>query len=110
MYNPLPKHVELCLQGKPVGEIELNRSADSWHFGSFHPAGAFSEFATLFGEWSLLLHADEKEPTLSDAASNELRKLELAIDLLHAELRVPQTDQRVQIDHLNIDGDLVEIK
>src|SRR6185436_11257832 len=102
--------VELYLKGKPVGQIEVNRSADSWHFGSFHPERAFSEFATLFGEWSLLLHADENEPTLSSAASDALRELENAIDLLHAELHNPQTGQRVPVDQLNIDGELVEVK
>ena len=44
MLTVLPKHVELYLQGKQVGRVEVNRFADSWHFGSFQPERAFSEF------------------------------------------------------------------
>jgi len=110
MFNQLPKHVELYLQGKPVGHVEVNRFADSWHFGSFHPERAFSEFATLFGEWSLLLHADDQEAEASRAALEELRKIEMAIDALRAELLLPETSQRLPIDQLNIDGELIELK
>jgi len=108
--NRLPKHAELYLQGIPVGYVEVSRCADSWQFGSFQPLREFSRFAPLFGEWSLLIHADENEMQLSRAASDELRKLEFAIDALHAELLVPETGQRLHVDQLNIDGDLIECK
>jgi len=110
MLNQLPKHVELCLNGKCVGTIELNRYADSWLFGNFEPSRAFSEFATLFGEWSLLLHADENDPQVSRAALDEMAKLERAIDALHAELRLPGKGDLFPIDQINIDGQLVELK
>ena len=110
MLNQLPKHVELCLDGKSVGTIELNRFADSWLFGNFEPAKAFCEFATLFGEWSLLLHADENDPQLSRAALDELANIERAIDALHAELRLPENGDRVPVDQIIIDGKLVDLK
>src|SRR2546423_1413116 len=98
MFRHLPKHVDLYLQGKPVGHVQVMRFADSWHFGSFQPERAFSEFATLFGEWSLLLHADENEAEASRAALDELSKLERAIDGLRAELVLPETAQRLLVD------------
>lgn len=110
MYNQLPKRVELYLQGKAVGEVELNRFADSWHFGNFHPNRAFSEFAPLFGEWSLLLHADERAPEASRAALDELGRIEVAIDALRAEVFLPETGQRLPVDQVNIDGDMIELK
>jgi hypothetical protein len=110
MLNRLPKHVDLCLEGKRVGRVELNRFADSWLFGNFEPTRDFSEFATLFGEWSLLLHADENEAQVSQAALNELAKIERAIDALHAELLLPESGERVGVDQVNIDGKLVELK
>src|SRR5690348_3686438 len=108
--NLLPKHLELLLQGKPVGKIETTRMADSWHFGTFEPERDFAEFATLFGEWSLLLHADEKSPELSKAASEELSKIEAQIDSLRAELLLPDSGERLPVDQINIDGDMVEWK
>jgi len=110
MLNSLPKHVELCLEGKPVGTIELNRFADSWLFGDFSPGKGFSEFATLFGEWSLLLHADENDPQVSQAALDELAKVERMIDALHVELHLPETGARVPVEQVNIDGTMIELK
>ena len=110
MLNTLPKHVELYIEGKPVGHVEVSRFADSWHFGNFQPDRAFSEFATLFSEWSLLIHADENEDKVSQATLDELSKIERAIDALHAELLLPTTGQRVAVEQINIDGDMVELK
>jgi hypothetical protein len=110
MLNRLPKQVELRLQGKTVGRVDLNRAADSWLFGDFSPNDAFSEFATLFGEWSLLLHADETDPQVSRAALDEMAKLERAMDALHAELLLPASGERVPVDQVNIDGRMVELK
>ena len=110
MLNALPKHVELYIEGKQVGHVEVNRFADSWHFGNFQPQREFSEFAPLFGEWSLLIHADENEPKVSQATLDELSKIERAIDALHAELFLPVTGQRVAVEQINIDGDMVELK
>jgi len=110
MLNGFPRQVELILQGKVVGHIALNRYADSWLFGSFEPTRAFAEFAALFGEWSLLLHADESDPQVSRAALDEMAKLERAIDALHAELVLPDSGDHLPVDQVNIDGDLVELK
>jgi hypothetical protein len=110
MLNTLPKHVELFLQGKQVGHVEVNRFADSWHFGSFQPHREFSEFAPLFGEWSLLIHAEEKESQVSQATLDELAKVERAIDSLRAELVLPTTGERLSVEQINIDGDMVELK
>ena len=110
MLNSLPKHVELCLEGKPVGQIELHRFADSWLFGEFRPTSGFSEFATLFGEWSLLLHADENDPQVSRTALDEMAKVERVIDALHIQLRLPQTNERIPVKQINIDGPMVELK
>jgi len=110
MLNRLPRRVELCIEGKIVGTVEFNRFADSWLFGSFEPTRAFGEFATLFGEWSLLLHADENDPQISRAALDEMAKLERKIDALHAELILPGNGDRLPVDQLNIDGKLVELK
>ena len=110
MLYQLPKHADLYLQGKPVGRVEMSRFADSWHFGSFQPERAFSEFAALFGEWSLLLHADENEAKASREALEELSKIEMAIDALRAELVLPETEQHLAINQLNIDGDMIELK
>jgi hypothetical protein len=110
MLNPFPKHVELCLEGKFVGTIELNRFADSWLFGSFEPTRGFSEFAALFGEWSLLIHADENDPQISRAALDEMAKIERVIDGLHVELRLPENGDCVAVTQINIDGNLVELK
>ncbi|HEX3357470.1 MAG TPA: hypothetical protein VHS31_10905, partial [Tepidisphaeraceae bacterium] len=63
---------------------------DSWYFGLFVPAKGFTEFAPLFGRWSLLIHADENEPVLSNATADELRSIEAAIDQLRVELHFPE--------------------
>ena len=110
MLNHLPRYMQLYIGGKPVGEIEVSRSADSWYFGNFQPAGSFSEFAPLFGEWSLLIHADEDDPVVSINCPRREAKSEKAIDALRAELVLPATGQHLPVDQLNIDGDMIEIK
>jgi hypothetical protein len=104
----LHKQADLYLNGKRVGKVHVHGRADSWYFGTFEPADGFAEFATLFGEWSLLLHADNDR--LSDAASTELRRIESAIDALRAELHLVESDRWVRLVQLNIDGNLVEWK
>src|SRR5437773_1192305 len=110
MLNHLPKQVDLCLEGKTVGYVEFNRYADSWCFGRFAPTREFSEFAALFGEWSLLIHADQHEDQVSRAALDELAKIERKIDSPHAELVLPNSGDRITVDQVNIDGNLVELK
>jgi hypothetical protein len=110
MHRKLPKHVDLCLEGKMVGRVEFNHLADSWLFGSFEPARAFAQFAPLFGEWSLLLHADEKADQVSRDALDEMARLERAIDELRAEVILPESGEHMGVEQLNIDGNLVELK
>ena len=110
MLNQLPNQAQLFLNGQLVGTIAVRGCTDSWHFGDFSPDVGFEDFSTLFGEWSLLLHADEAEPKISRAAADELTKVERAIDALRAELLFPETGQRIRADQINIDGHLVEWK
>jgi hypothetical protein len=100
----------LFINGKDVGLVRLKSLADSWGFGEFAPDAAFSEFAATFGNWSLLMHADDGEKRLSQAASSELRAAELAIDALRAKLRVEGSGEWVDVSQLNIDGPLIEWK
>ena len=104
------KTARLLLNGKDVGRVVLQSFADSWGFGQFEPGAAFSEFATIFGNWSLLMHADDDESKLTSAASEELRHAEYQIDSLSANLRLDGTDEEVEVNQLNIDGPLIEWK
>ena len=108
--NPAAPSARLYLNGKEVGAVRLKSLADSWGFGEFEPGEAFSEFATIFGNWSLLMHADDGERKLSEAASEELRAAEYAIDSLRAKLRVEADGEWVDLSQLNIDGPLIEWK
>jgi hypothetical protein len=110
MLKRLPKQAKLYLNGRSVGSITVRGFTDSWHFGEFAPSADFAEFAPLFGEWSLLLHADETAPEISRVARDELTRIEREIDQLRAELFFPETEQRIVADQINIDGDLVEWK
>jgi hypothetical protein len=100
----------LFLNDKHVGDVVVKSRADSWGFGEFRPNQAFAEFAALFGQWSLLMHADDDDPRLSDAASEELRAAELAIDALKATLILDSPPENLLLGQLNIDGPLIEWK
>ena len=89
--------------------MALKSLADSWGFGDFTPNPAFAEFAAIFGNWSLLMHADDGDRQ-SEAASEELRAAEYAIDSLHAKLFLEQNNEWMDIGQLNIDGPLIEWK
>ena len=100
----------LIINGKAVGRVRVRTFADSWGFGDFEPSGAFAEFAPLFGNWSLLIHADYDEHQLSAAASEELRRVELALDALRAKLIFDDGDEVLDLTQLNIDGPLIDWK
>jgi hypothetical protein len=100
----------LFINGKDVGTVEVKSLADSWGFGDFSPNAAFEEFAVIFGNWSLLMHADDEEKKLSEAASEELRQAEYAIDSLRAKLLITATNEWLDVSQINIDGPLVEWK
>src|SRR4051794_8457927 len=100
----------LFLRNKDVGEVRSRGQADSWSFGDFEPNKEFGEFATLFGSWSLLMHAEEDDARISEAASDELRRAERAIDQLRARIYFAEQDQWVSVAQLNIDGKMIEWK
>ena len=100
---------ELYLDDRHVGTVQVHGRESSWGWGDFKPNGEFAQFAPLFGEWSLLIHADDQSH-LSPAASEELRKSEFAIDKVKARLHFPATNEWQSISQLNIDGPLIEWK
>ncbi|WP_428937839.1 hypothetical protein [Fontivita pretiosa] len=100
----------LFINGKDVGQVLVKSAADSWGFGEFSPSEGFSEFAALFGNWSLLMHADDDEKRLSEAASQELRAVETALDALQYRLYLHAERQWVDLSQVNIDGSLIEWK
>jgi hypothetical protein len=103
-------YADLYLNGQPVGRVRLKHGDHSWHFGEFEPDERFTQFAALFGRWSLLMHADEDADRLTTAASEELREIEMEIDRLRAKLHFPETDRWTTLDQLNIDGELIDWK
>jgi hypothetical protein len=98
----------LYLNGKPVGFVQTEASADAWGWGHFTPAEEFSSFAPLFGVWALLLHEDDDSTRLSREAREELRHAETAIDRLTAELLWVDSNEFTPIRQLTIDGTLIE--
>lgn len=90
--------------------MQVQGSESSWGYGEFQPNDNFSEFALAFGRWSLLMHADDDRHDLSDAALEELRKAEYAIDALRARLFMEDSQQWHEIGQVNIDGRLIEWK
>lgn len=100
---------DLYLNDKRVGIVHVQRREDSWAHGRFEPDEGFGEFAPLFGQWSLLIHADG-EDRLSDAAGEELRRTEYEIDRIAAKLFFPLTSTWVRCAQVNIDGGLIEWK
>ena len=110
MASTSPKAATLFINGKQVGAVLVKSLADSWGFGEFSPNPAFAEFASLFGNWSLLMHADDGEKKLSEAASDELRRIEYELDSLHAKLFLDGVSEWLDLTQLNIDGPLIEWK
>jgi hypothetical protein len=100
----------LFLNNKHVGDIRVRGWESSWGYGEFSPNEQFSEFATIYGRWSLLLHAADDERNLPDAASDELRQAEYDMDSVRARLFLPKSEEWRDITQLNIDGKLVEWK
>ncbi len=101
---------QLYLNDTEVGIVNIRGWQSSWGFGDFHPNERFSEFATIFGNWSLLMHADDDQAKLSPEAAEELRRAEYAIDQLRAKLFLPETKEWRKIGQVNIDGGLIEWK
>ena len=104
------KDIRLQLKGVDVGSIVIRGGDTSWGFGEFTPLPAFDQFANVFGRWSLLMHAENAGERLSEAASEELRQAEYAIDNLRAALHIDGTQERRFLRQINIDGPLIEWK
>ena len=100
----------LFINDKHVGEILVQGWEASWGWGHFKPGDGFSEFAPVFGRWSLLMHAGDDERDVSAPTRDELRDAEYAIDALRAKLFLVKTQQWREIGQINIDGGLVEWK
>ena len=99
----------LFLNDREVGSVRVNGWDDAWGFGEFAPGEGFAPFATRFGAWSLLMHADdEADGRLSDAAAEALRQVEYDIDRIHARLFLVGQREWRKISQLNIDGPLIE--
>ena len=103
-------HAKLFINDEPVGEVFVQGTEDSWSHGRFHADQAFAKFAPLFGRWSLMMHVDGAYVPLSEAASDELRRIEIEIDRLRAKLHFADADAWVTCRQLNIDGQLIEWK
>ncbi len=99
----------LYLNDKVVGTVKVRGCEASWHYGDFEPGEEFKEFATVFGRWSLLMHADDGS-RLSQAASEELREAEYDMDRLRAQVYFPDREEWRKVAQLNIDGGLIEWK
>ena len=69
-----------------------------------------SRTCETFGRWSLLMHADGEREPLSEAAGDELRRVEYEIDAMKAKLIFPHTGATIRCAQLNIDGELIEWK
>ena len=100
----------LHLDGQPVGDVVIKGWDGSWGYGNFVPGERFSDYAVLFGTWSLLMHADSADEKLSDAAAQELMQTETRLDAIKSKLFFPKNQQWVDVAELNIDGELLEWK
>jgi hypothetical protein len=100
----------LYLNDEVAGAVIVRGYEASWNYGEFTPTAAFSKFAALFGEWSLLMHADGGGERLSEAAGEELRRAECAIDALRARIYFPERDETHACAQINLDGSLIEWK
>lgn len=101
---------QLYLNDQEVGTVRIGGWENSWGFGDFQPNERFSEFALIFGNWSLLMHAEDDQAKLSEAASEELRRAEYALDSLRAKMFLPETNEWRKVWQVIIDGHLIEWK
>jgi hypothetical protein len=100
----------LILNGRQVGVVHTRGWNTSWGFGDFVPNEAFSDFAPIFGMWSLLMHADDDRDRLSRDTIEELAKAEAILDSIKAQLEFENEPQRVDVATLTIEGSQLEWK
>lgn len=100
---------DLFLNARHVGVLTVNTYREGWTFAEFNPNPNFSEFAALFGEWSLFMHEGAQE-SLNRWAADELRRMEMAIDALHVGVKIEGSGDWHRVAQINIDGSLAEWK
>lgn len=82
----------------------------SWGYGDFLPDPSFSEFAPVFGQWSLLMHAQSDHERPDSATAEELRQIERLLDSIRARLFFPKTNESIAVPQLAISNELLEWK
>jgi hypothetical protein len=82
----------------------------SWGFGDFIPNEAFSDFAPIYGTWSLLMHAEDDRDRLSRETVEELSKAEAILDSIKAQLVFVDDEQTIDVATVTIDGNQLEWK
>ena len=99
----------LFLNGREVGEVVVQGWDSSWTHARFTPGPGFSDFAAIYGRWSLFMHEDEHAP-LHESASAALADSEREMDSIHAKVFFEAEHLWHEIRQLNIDGELAEWK
>jgi hypothetical protein len=102
------RHARLFLNGVQVGEVRTDGSSGAWGFGHFVPGDGFERFAPLFGSWSLLIHENGEQDDAEQEILEELHRAESEIDRLRAELLWLDSQERLPVRQLIIDGTLIE--
>jgi hypothetical protein len=100
----------LYIDGVEVGAVAVKGWEGAWGIGDFRPGHGFAPYAPRFGQWSALLHEDAGADRLSEAALEQLRRVERELDSLKAELLLCDSGERRRITQLNIDGAMIEWK
>jgi hypothetical protein len=100
----------LFLNGQAVGMVDTKARDTSWYFADFSPNAAFSQYAPIYGAWSLLMHAEGDDGRLSREHAEELSRAEAMLDRIKAQLVFVEDQQRVDVAQLTIDQDQLEWK
>ena len=100
----------MYIEGVEVGAVAVKGWEGAWGIGDFRPGQGFARYAPRFGLWSTLMHEDDGADRLSDAALDELRRVERELDALKAELLLCDSGERRRVTQLNIDGAMIEWK
>ncbi len=108
--HPRGSRAVLYLDGTCVGDVAVKGWTGSWGYGDFVPQPEFSQFAPLFGQWSLLMHAEDQAPRLSHDAVEELNRVEEVLDSLRVRLFFPESQAWVNVAQLTIENELLEWK
>ena len=99
---------QLYLNGQLVGDVAVHGWHGPWGFGEFDPRPAFAAFASLFAEWSRLMHANPGRLSRENAA--RLRAIENRMYALHGRMWLVKAREWRHVAIVNIDGSLIEWK